>query len=129
MKIYTTTIQVEQEDLDALDHVNNVRYVQWVQDVAGAHWHSAATSEMKKQYFWVVIRHTVDYKSPAVLHDFINIRTFVKDAEGARSTRVVEMFNSETDKLIVRAETVWCLMSRSSKRPARITGEIVNLFN
>ena len=90
---------------------------------------SAATSEMKKNYFWVVIRHTVDYKSPALLNDFINVRTFVKSSEGATSTRIVEMFNSETDKLILRAETIWCLMSRASKRPVRITDEIVNLFN
>ncbi|MBT8270461.1 MAG: acyl-CoA thioesterase [Flavobacteriaceae bacterium] len=129
MKYYTTTLEVEHEDLDALNHVNNVRYVQWVQDVAGAHWNSMATSEMKKRYFWVVIRHTVDYKSPAQLHDFINVRTFVEKSEGATSTRIVEMFNSETDKLIMRAETIWCLISRRSKRPVRITDEIVKLFN
>ena len=129
MKIFTTTVQVRIEDLDALDHVNNVRYVQWVQDVAKAHWNDAATENMKSDYYWVVIRHTIDYKSSAILNDFINIRTYVEAAEGATSTRIVEMYHSETAKLIVRAETLWCLMGKRSKRPARITEEIATLFD
>ncbi len=94
MQVYTHTVQVEQSDLDDLNHVNNVRYLQWVQDIAKAHWLSKATDDMLKRYFWVVIRHVIEYKSAAVLHDFINIKTFVEDSSGVTSTRVVEMYHS-----------------------------------
>ncbi|MBT8286693.1 MAG: acyl-CoA thioesterase [Flavobacteriaceae bacterium] len=128
MPFYTHTVQVERSDLDDLNHVNNVRYVQWIQDIAKAHWESEATDKMRSDYFWVVIRHTIDYKSSAVLYDYINIRTFVQESSGVTSTRIVEMFHAETDSLIVRSETVWCLIDAKSKRPTRITDEIVELF-
>ena len=32
------------QDLDDLMHVNNVRYVQWVQDLAKAHWEASIDS-------------------------------------------------------------------------------------
>ena len=128
MKVYTHTVQVEQTDLDDLKHVNNVVYLQWVQDIAKAHWLSEATEEIISKYFWVVVRHTIDYNAPALLHDFINVKTYVQDAEGVTSTRIVEMYHSETNKLLVRAETIWCLMDAGSKRPTRITEPIANLF-
>ncbi len=128
MQVYTHTVQVEQSDLDDLNHVNNVRYLQWVQDIAKAHWLSKATDDMLKRYFWVVIRHVIEYKSAAVLHDFINIKTFVEDSSGVTSTRVVEMYHSETGKLLVRAETLWCLMDARSKKPSRITDSLAELF-
>ncbi len=129
MKIFTNTIQVIPSDLDDLKHVNNVRYVQWIQDIAKAHWNSEATKEMLNAYFWVVLNHNIDYKSSAVLHDFINIKTFVQDAEGVTSTRIVEMYHSETNQLIVRSETKWCLMDARTKRPVRIPKELQHLFD
>ena len=128
MRSYTHTIQVGIEDLDDLNHVNNVRYVQWIQDIARAHWISEATEDLLNDYFWVVLQHSIEYKAPAVLYDYINIKTYVTKADGVKSTRVVEMFHSETNALLVRSETVWCLMDSKSKRPARINEKIRDLF-
>ncbi|NNL81569.1 MAG: acyl-CoA thioesterase [Flavobacteriaceae bacterium] len=128
MQVYTHTIRVEPDHLDDLNHVNNVIYLQWVQDIAKAHWMSEATDDMLSDYFWVVVKHIIDYKGSAILDDYINIKTFVQDAEGVTSTRIVEMYHSETNKLLVRAETTWCLMDAVSKRPTRINEAISNLF-
>ncbi|MDO9039698.1 MAG: thioesterase, partial [Lutibacter sp.] len=35
---FSHTLIVKQNDLDALNHVNNVTYLQWVQNVAEKHW-------------------------------------------------------------------------------------------
>jgi acyl-CoA thioester hydrolase len=52
-KIFQADIIVKQADLDELNHVNNVVYLQWVQDVAAAHWRSLASPEILDKYFWV----------------------------------------------------------------------------
>ena len=129
MRSFTQTIQVAMEDLDELNHVNNVRYVQWIQDMAKAHWLSEAGDDLLNNYFWVVVQHKIDYKAPAVLYDYINLKTYVTDTKGVRSTRVVEMYNSETNRLIVKSETIWCLMSVKTRRPCKIPSEIKTLFN
>lgn len=127
MQVYEKSLTVTKDDLDELNHVNNVRYVQWIQDIAKAHWEQNVTKSIKDSFYWVVVNHFIEYKSPAFLNDQILIKTFVNKSEGITSTRVVEMYND--DKLLVKAETVWCLLSTVTNRPTRITEEIANLFN
>jgi acyl-CoA thioester hydrolase len=129
MKIYEQVIKVKPDDLDELNHVNNVRYIQWINDVAKAHWSKLATQDMLQNYFWVLINHQISYKSQAVLNDNILLKTFVKSSEGVTSTRVVEIYNNDSQKLLVSSETKWCFMNAKTKKPARITSEIVNLFH
>ena len=121
-------ITVTKDDLDELNHVNNVRYVQWVNDIAIDHWQQAATPEIINDYFWVLVSHQINYKSSAVLGDEIILKTYILKNEGASATRIVEMYNKLTQKLIVKSETHWCLIQQKTNRPTRITEAIKNLF-
>lgn len=129
MRTFETLVTVALEDLDDLDHVNNVRYVQWAQEVAKQHWLENTTKAINQNYFWVVLNHYIEYKSSAFLNDVIKLKTYITKSEGAKSTRIVEMYNNANNKLLVKSETVWCFMNRNTKRPARITPEVANLFN
>jgi acyl-CoA thioester hydrolase len=128
MKIYEQILQVKPDDLDELNHVNNIRYIQWVNDIAKAHWTKLATQDMLQNYFWVLINHHITYKSQALLNDNILLKTFVKSSEGVTSTRIVEIYNNDTQKLLATSETKWCFMDAKTKKPARINSEIINLF-
>ena len=128
MQVLTKDILVTQKDLDQLQHVNNVRYVQWVQDMAEAHWLSKADSNTLNTYFWVLIDHHIQYKGEAKLGETILARTYVESSEGLISTRIVEMYHKEHNKLIVKSTTKWCLMDMKSKRPTRITETLKTLF-
>jgi acyl-CoA thioester hydrolase len=48
---YKKTIIVLPEHLDDINHVNNVVYVQWMQDIAGEHWNSVATDKLKQDCY------------------------------------------------------------------------------
>lgn len=129
MNTYEHIKTVSKDDLDDLNHVNNVRYVQWVQDIAKAHWFKMATATMTQNYVWVVASHHIDYKNSALLGDQIRIKTYVERSEGISSTRIVEMTHKDSDKLIVKATTVWCLLNANTFKPTRITPEIISLFS
>ena len=129
MQVFEKKITVQRDDLDELDHVNNVRYLQWVQDIAKAHWQQNVNKEILDKFFWVVISHYIEYKGAALLNDEILLKTYVTRSEGVTSTRIVEMYRASDDKLLVKASTNWCLMDMQSKRPTRITPEIVKLFD
>lgn len=128
MKTYEKHITVEQGYLDDMDHVNNVCYVQWVQDVAKEHWTSLASPKQLEQFLWVVLSHHIAYKGEALMNDRIKIVTYVDSSEGVRSVRKVDMFNADTGKLLVTAETNWCLINATTRRPIRIPEEIKKLF-
>ncbi|WP_299891916.1 thioesterase family protein [uncultured Lacinutrix sp.] len=129
MQIFTKTITVTKEDLDDLNHVNNVHYVQWVNDIAKAHWEQNASTVILEDYFWVLISHTITYKASALLNDTILIKTYVTKASGVTSTRIVEIYNKDTEILLAKSETNWCFMSTSTKKPTRIIDTVINLFN
>lgn len=129
MKAFEQTITVQQHDIDGLNHVNNVVYLQWVQDVATAHWQSLASMEIQKKYSWVVLKHEIEYFSPALLNDVLTVKTWVEKSEGVRSERHVEFYNHNTKKLLVRAKTNWCLLDANTMRPRRIEEDILQLFH
>ena len=124
--VFEKEITVQTEHLDQLQHVNNVTYLQWVQDMAEAHWLSKTSDAINRAVYWVVLSHYIEYKKPAVLGDQIIARTFVEKSEGFRSERHVEFYRE--DKLLVKATTDWCLVDRETHRPKRISEEIRDLF-
>ncbi|PKQ44590.1 acyl-CoA thioesterase [Confluentibacter flavum] len=128
MSVFESVITVKKSHLDDILHVNNVHYVQWVQDVAKLHWESNATEAILKRYFWVLITHFIEYKNSAFLGDTINVKTYVAKYKGAVCHRVVEITNKTTNTLLATSETKWCLIDAETKRPTRITKEISELF-
>ena len=111
MEVFEKTIKVQEGDLDDLNHVNNVRYVQWMQDIAKEHWQAKAPEELVNTTVWVVLTHHITYKSAAKLNDNILIKTYIAKSKGPVSVRVVEMYNKENKQLLVKSKTEWCLLN------------------
>jgi acyl-CoA thioester hydrolase len=127
-EIFEKSITVKASDLDELKHVNNVQYVQWIQDIAKEHWEKRASEEILNTYFWVVIRHEIDYKQQAFLDDELIIQTFVGEHTHVTSQRLVNIINKETNKVLVKAKSTWCLMDYKNKKPVKISQEMVRVF-
>jgi acyl-CoA thioester hydrolase len=116
------------EHIDELGHVNNAVWVQWIQEVAVAHWNSVASSAHNDAYYWVVVRHEIDYLRPALPGDCITARTWVGDApQGARSDRFME-FTGPDGKICVRAKTQWAIIDKALGRPIRVPAEVMAPF-
>ena len=128
MKPFIKTITVKEEDLDDLKHVNNVRYVQWIQDISKEHWEKRVPDKLKKEVIWVVQNHNITYKGAATLGDVISLKTFIAATKGATSHRIVEMRNKNTGELLLESKTAWCLLHPKTFRPMRISGEISAIF-
>ena len=125
---FEASLTARPEHIDELDHVNNAVWVQWIQDVAVAHWRSAAAPEHDLAYFWVVVRHEIDYLRPAFLGDEIVARTWIDpDIQGARSVRHME-FAGPDGKVLVRARTQWAIIDKAAGRPVRVPREVVAPF-
>jgi acyl-CoA thioester hydrolase len=122
------TLTAGAEHIDELGHVNNAVWVQWIQQVAVAHWDAVAEPAYRDAYFWVVVRHEIDYLRAAVEGDRVKGRTWIADApRGARSTRYVEFFGAD-GKPCVRAKTDWAIIDKASGRPIRVPPEVVAPF-
>jgi len=117
---------VNQSEIDEQNHVNNVAYVKWIQDVAVAHWLSATTEAQREKFTWIVVRHEIDYKNQAFENEEITVTTWVGDPTRISWERLTEITRGES--LLVKARSVWCLIDRETSKPTRITIELKELF-
>jgi acyl-CoA thioester hydrolase len=122
-------VKVTPEDIDMMDHVNNVSYLRWVQDVALAHWLHAATAEEQRKWLWFVVRHEIDYKHPAVLGDEIVAKTWVGSTTGVKFHRHTELSRAQDGILLVKALSIWCPIDAQTRRPSLASEEIRRRFS
>ena len=127
LKKFRHPLQIISADIDALGHVNNVVYLRWVQEAAEAHWNSLTSITERTELAWVVIRHEIDYYQSTKLTDELYALTWVESSDGVKSIRNVEIFN-QSEKLLAKARTTWCLIDAKTQRPKRISEEIKTLF-
>lgn len=124
---FTHSFRVSAEDIDAQNHVNNVAYVKWIQDVAVAHWFSVTDKTMREKYTWIVTRHEIDYKKQAFENEEVTAITWVGEATKVTFERFTEIRRGE--ELLVNARSVWCLIDREKSKPSRITAKIIEFLN
>jgi acyl-CoA thioester hydrolase len=120
---------VEEAHLDEQRHVNNVVYLQWVQDVAVAHWRTAASQEAQAAIAWVALRHEIDYLGPAVLGDELVVRTWVGPAEGLLFERNTEVRRAADGRVLARVRTQWCPVDATTGRPRRVPAAVRAQFS
>ena len=128
--IYREQITVAPDALDGNGHVNNVVWVQWMQDVALAHSLACGgTAAMKEvRGTWVARSHHVDYLAPAVAGDAITAMTWVCDFRRASSRRRYRFVNADTGRVLVTGETHWVFIDRDSLRPRSVPSELTDCF-
>lgn len=125
---FSHTVTARPEHIDILGHVNNAVWVQWIQDLAIAHWEAAAAPEHVDAYIWVVTRHEIDYLRPALEGDVVTGTTWIEEPpRGARFDRYME-FTGADGKPCIRAKTTWAMLDSASRRPVRVTPEIAAPF-
>jgi acyl-CoA thioester hydrolase len=128
MNPFEMQITATQADIDELGHVNNAVWVRWIQDVATTHWAAVARPEDQEAYFWVVIRHEIDYLRAVLPGETVTARTWVPDPpRGAKFDRHME-FTGADGKQRVRAVTTWAMIDRATGRPQRVAPEIAAPF-
>ena len=129
MKYLEKEIIISKNDLDDLNHVNNVIYIHWVQEIAKNHWKNLVSNEIIKNYFWVLLEHEIKYLNPAFLNDKSRLKTYIEKTDGVKSSRIVEIYNKDTNKLLVTSKTIWCLINAKTGKPNRITEDIKKAFS
>lgn len=116
--------------IDGNGHVNNVVFVQWMQDVATRHFESVAGTDAMKNAgaMWVARAHTIEYLAPAFVGDRIQATTWVASFSRVRSLRRYEFVRMSDGKLLVKGETDWVFVRASDGRPCSITEAIKGAF-
>ncbi len=125
---HTRIFTAEPQHIDELGHVNNTVWVQWIQDIATAHWSAVAPPEHQAAYVWVVTRHEIDYRGNIAVGQSVTATTWIPDPpKGAQFDRCVE-FVDTAGKAFVSARSTWALIEKASGRLHRVRPDISAAF-
>ena len=121
---------IPESAIDKNGHVNNVVYVQWMQDIAVEHYASiGGIAAQGPDSTWVVREHRIDYFLPAFLGEEIEIKTWVENIRRVRSLRKYEFIRKVDGKVLVKGETDWVFVDIKTGSPHAIPEEVSNVFN
>ena len=128
-RIFRQELIVTEDAIDEFGHVNNQRYIAWMQEVATAH--SAANGWPMERYLqtgaaWVVRSHFIEYLRPAFAGDALDIDTWA--ASLALREVIRKYLFRRAGQLLAQAETKWVYVDIKSGRPKRIPEELLASF-
>jgi acyl-CoA thioester hydrolase len=124
---FTYSITVPQNVIDENGHVNNVAYIQWMQEATIQHGESVEYKPAENTG-WFVREHRIEYLLPAFSGDEIEVRTWIAEWKRVRLHRRYEFTRRSDGKVVARGETDWVHVDLKTGRPIAIPGEIQQLF-
>lgn len=115
----------------AVAHVTNTEFVRWVDRVAELHSDSLGYTRpvlCDLGIMWFVARHEIDYRAEAWPQDELVLATWVRTMDRVKSWRETLIVRPADRTVICRAATLWVLVNLASRRPTRVSAEMVTRF-
>ncbi|MBU7584345.1 MAG: acyl-CoA thioesterase [Nostoc sp. TH1S01] len=131
MQPFKTLLRVRHYEMDALGHVNNAVYQNYLEQAAIEHSeHLGATLDVYRELggVFVMRRVEIDYLRPAVAGDTLEVTTWLKEMRGTRAFRRYEIRKQNEDDLLVNAEALWVWVDAKTMRPKPIPNKISDKF-
>lgn len=129
--VYRHHFTVPESAVDQNGHVNNVVYVQWMQDVAILHYEAAGGSQAMQDAgaTWVARSHHIEYLKPVYAGDEVIALTWVENLRRVRSLRCYQFRRQSDNVLLARGETDWVFVDITSGRPRAIAEDIISKWH
>ncbi|MDG1754663.1 MAG: thioesterase family protein [Rhodothermales bacterium] len=128
MPHHSWTFDVPAQVIDLHGHVNNVAYVQWMQDAAVRHT-KAVSGDIAADsagVIWVARSHEIEYLRPLFEGDTLRIETWIGDVQRATSERRYTFFCG--DREVARGRTKWVCLDKVSGRPRAIPDDVIAAY-
>ncbi|MBK8616214.1 MAG: acyl-CoA thioesterase [Anaerolineales bacterium] len=127
---YTKTFIISHNVIDENGHVNNVAYVQWMQDIAVEHYASIGGIQAQgPNSTWVIREHRIEYLLPAFEGQEVEVCTWVENIRKVRSLRKYEFVRKADGRLLVRGESDWVFVDINTGSPQAIPEKVSQIFS
>lgn len=119
-------VTIDAADIDFMGHVNNARYLSWVQDAVVDHWRALAPAEAVARHLWVALKHEITYRRPTFLGDDVVATVLLKQVQGARA--FYETVIRRGEDVLAEVQSAWCCIDAESLRPTRLARDVIERF-
>ena len=125
-------VDVADTHIDLMRHVNNVHYLQWLENVA---WdHSVALGMRPEDYTrlgqgMVVRRHELDYVAPALLGDRVLLATWIVGLDRLSLHRRYQFVRESDGATLFRGATHFVCVEIASGKVRRMPAEFTEVYS
>ncbi|MDQ8180231.1 acyl-CoA thioesterase [Pelagicoccus sp. SDUM812005] len=129
--IFKHRIKVSSSHIDANRHVNNVVYVQWMQDIAYAHSKAVGYDAKRLDELgatWVIRSHFIKYHRPALEGQQLIVYTWPHEMRKASALRRYKFVRADDQMVVASGESDWVYIDRSNGHPMPIDDELRAAF-
>ena len=129
--IFDLRITVQPEHIDVLGHVNNVMYIQWMQDVAAAHIERLGlglAQYLELKHAMVAVEHHVQYRKAALEGEEIILRTWLDDINALYSFRQYAFYCPKDQSILFVGNTKWACIEITTGRPKRMSPSFTHAY-
>jgi acyl-CoA thioester hydrolase len=124
-------VDVTPAHIDLMQHVNNVHYLQWLENVA---WDHSVALRMRQQDYarlgqgMVVRRHELDYLAPALLGDRVLLATWIVGLDRLSLHRRYQFVRESDGTTLFRGATHFVCVEIASGKVRRMPPEFTEAY-
>jgi len=124
-----TKITIRGYHLDASQHVNNSRYLEFLEEARWQYFDNISQEEYTKLGLsFFIVNININYRLPATAGDVIVINTEIENIGNTSMTFYQKIVKENTNKLICDAKVTFVIINQKTGKPAKIEGELKSLL-
>ena len=121
-----TEIIIRGYHLDGYQHVNNARYLEFLEEDRWACMSDEIDYFAGQQIAWVIANININYRLPALLGQHLFVETTISKIGNKSSIATQIIRCKETNKIIVDAEVTFVLFDTKSNKAAPIIDDLLD---
>jgi thioesterase-3 len=131
MMLHTIEIKIRGYHLDLFGHVNNARYLEFLEEARWAAFEKTVDLEQmaRKGWAFTVVNVNINYRRPALMNDVLRIETRI--AEWRRRSAVVrqEVLQAQGGELVADADVTFVIFDTTKQKTAILEGALLEMLN
>lgn len=128
--IHTIDIIIRGYHLDLFGHVNNARYLEFLEEARWAAFEkNVDLVELNaKGLAFTVVNININYRRPAMIHDVIRVETQI--AQWRRRSAVIrqEVKNKASGELVANADVTFVILDTRKQKTAALEGDLLEML-
>jgi thioesterase-3 len=129
--LHTIEIKIRGYHLDLFGHVNNARYLEFLEEARWAAFEKTVDLEelARKGYAFTVVNININYRRPAFMNEVVVIETEV--AQWRRRSAVIHQVVKlqGTESVIADADVTFVIYDTGKQKTAVLEGEVLEFIN
>jgi len=126
-------IRVRGYHLDVYQHVNNGRYMEFIEEARWAFMDETGFADKIAElgFAMVVVNININYRRPAMLHDLLNVGVRI-DRIGAKSASFEQVITRElsdgSSEVVADASVTFCVMNQTTEKAVPLEGDLRSIL-